>query len=138
MGRSLIVVLLVFAGMVVPSAQAGTYQVRACATDTGTYPNRSWTFSIPSGNWSTSTVCQGTRPELTINELPNTTLPGGEVAAMSFVPPHGTAIRDFAMTRQIYNYNPPNTPEQPPPFIVYTRGTFPLLAGQPDTTGPWR
>jgi hypothetical protein len=176
MRRSLIVVLLVFAGVLAPSAQAGTYQVRACATDTGTYPNRSWTFSIPSGNWSTSTVCQGTRPELTINELPNTTLPGGEVASMSFVPPSGTGIREFALTRQIFNYNPPNTPEQPPPFIVYswgglvfsgggaydpatrdavnatgqwygypqgafdtgaptiTRGTFPLLAGQPDAS----
>jgi hypothetical protein len=169
-------VLLVIAGVVVPSAQAGTYQVRACATDTGTYPNRSWTFSIPSSNWSTSTVCQGTRPELTISEIPNTTLPAGEVATMTFVPPTGAGIREFALTRQIYNYNPPNTPDQPPPFIVYswgglvfsgggaydpatrdavnatgqwygypqgafdtgaptvTRGTFPLLAGQPDAS----
>jgi hypothetical protein len=122
MRRSLIVVLLVIAGVVVPPAQAGTYQVRACSTPSGVYPNRSWAFSIPSARWTTSTVCQGTRPELTINLLANSTIPQGELAAMTFIAPSGTAIRDFSITRQIYNYNPPNTADQPPPFIVYSWG----------------
>ena len=39
---------------------------------------------------------------------------------MTFVPPRGAGIRDFALTRQIYYYNPTEGAGALPPYVLYS------------------
>ena len=67
MRRSLIVLLAaVAASLVAASAQAGTYEVRACSAPGAKYPNQSWTFWVPNGNWTTESTCPASKPELVL------------------------------------------------------------------------
>ena len=125
MRRSAILLLAVVGALLSAApAHAGTYGVHACATAAGKFANRSWTFSVPSTRWSTATTCptDAARPELTINLIPGSQLPAGEVASMTFVPPRGAGIRDFALTRQIYYYNPTEGAGALPPYVLYSWG----------------
>jgi hypothetical protein len=123
MRRSLILALAVAAALPLGAAapvRAGTYEVRACATAYGTYPNRSWAFSVPSDVWSTATSCAGDRPELTLLMRGDTATPALQTATMSFRPPAGAVIRDFTLNRQVYYYNPVRDAGTAPPYILYS------------------
>jgi hypothetical protein len=147
MRRSLTLVLAVAAALsIAVPARAGTYEVRACATALGNYPNRSWTFAVPSGNWSTATTCAGSRPELTLLMLGDTATPALQAATMYFRPPAGALIRDFTLTRQVYYYNPTRDSGTAPPYILYGWGGYAFAgAGEYDAvtreainaTGHW-
>ena len=105
-----------------PPAQAGTYEVRACRTPSGVAPNRSWDFSVPSGNWATGQTCPASKPELVLLMNGNTATPAGQRATMTFRPPAGAKIRDFVLTRWVYYYNPTRDPGTAPPDILYSFG----------------
>ena len=82
MRRSLTLVLAVAAALSLAApaqARAPTRCGRA-RRSAGTYPNRSWTFTVPSGNWATATTCAGSRPELTLLMLGNTATPAVQAA----------------------------------------------------------
>jgi len=102
------------------TAQADTYEVRACTTAYGNYPNRSWAFAVPSDVWSTATSCAGSRPELTLLMRGDTATPALQTATMSFRPPAGAVIRDFTLNRQVYYYNPVRDAGTAPPYILYS------------------
>jgi hypothetical protein len=122
MRRSSVLLAAVIALLVAAPAQAGTYEVRACATPSGLAPNRSLTFSVPSGNWATGQTCPAEKPELTLLMLGNTATPAQQAATMTFRPPSGAKIRDFVLTRWVYYYNPTRDSGTAPPYILYSFG----------------
>ena len=52
----------------------------------------------------------------------DTATAAGSVASMTFRPPSGAKIRDFALTRWMYYYNPTRDPNTAPPYILYSFG----------------
>ena len=123
MRRSSIVLLAAVAALLLAApAQAGTYEVRACSVQGAKYPNRSWTFSVPDGTWTTESTCPASKPELWLLMRADTATAAGSVASMTFRPPSGAKIRDFALTRWMYYYNPTRDPDTAPPYILYSFG----------------
>ena len=123
MRRSSIVLLAAVAALLLAApAQAGTYEVRACSVQGAKYPNRSWTFSVPDGTWTTESTCPASKPELWLLMRADTATAAGSVASMTFRPPSGAKIRDFALTRWMYYYNPTRDPNTAPPYILYSFG----------------
>ena len=93
------------------------------ATSLGTYANKSWTFSVPSDVWTTST-CSGSSGQIVLMMHGDTATPAGQAARMTFTPPAGALIRDFALTRQVYYYNPTRDSGTLPPYILYSWGGY--------------
>ena len=125
MRRSLTFVLAaVLAALVTAPAQAGVYEVRACTTATGNALNKSWAFTVPSSVWATETTCPADRRQMVLLMQANTATPAFQTATMTFRPPAGAAIRDFALNRQIYYFNPTRDSGTLPPFILYSFGGF--------------
>ena len=122
MRRSSIVLLAAVAALLLAApAQAGTYEVRACAIAGGQYPNNAWAFSVPSDVWGTAS-CTAAGGALSLSMRGDTAIPAGQVARLSFTPPSGAAVRDFNLTRQIYYYNPVRDAGTAPPYILYSWG----------------
>jgi hypothetical protein len=144
MRRSLPVLALLVALVAAAPARAGTYDVRACATSLGTYANKSWTFAVPGSQWATASCAGSGTVNLTM--LADTATPAGSFARMTFTPPSGAVVRDFALTRQVYYYNPVRDAGTAPPYILYSWGGYPFAgAGEYDAatrdainaTGHW-
>ena len=119
--------------------------MRACATSAGTYANKSWTFSLPSDVWTTAD-CSASGGQMTLLMRGDTVGAAGQFARLTFTPPPGALVRDFALTRQIYYYNPTREDAPYPPFILYSWGGYQFAgAGEYDAatrdainaTGHW-
>ena len=143
--RRTLLLALATALVVAAPASAGTYDVRACATSSGTYANKSWTFSVPSDVWTTAS-CAASGGQLTLLMRGDTVAAAGQFARMTFTPPTGALVRDFALTRQVYYYNPVRDDAPVPPYILYSWGGYQFAgAGEYDAatrdainaTGHW-
>jgi hypothetical protein len=87
-------------------AQAGSYAVSACVSPAGKFPNRSWVVVDPGSDFD-SAACETTAgAEIAVVSTANKTYPAGRRGTMTFTAPPGTTIADFALFRQLYQFNP--------------------------------
>jgi hypothetical protein len=92
-----------------PAAGAGTYDVYACRTAAGAFPNHSWAL-YATGNDFQATDCNlaSSDPQLLIQTQPNQTYGASRGASLTFTAAPGTTIATFAWSRRLRHYNPTN------------------------------
>ena len=112
------------------SADAGSYRVFACAAGGANWGNGSWT-GAPVTNFAVDTNCSP--PEVVMGlQIPgNRQIPNGASASLTFTSPPGTAIADFAISRQLdFTSNPPLAGTRPL-YAAYLLGST-VFAGAGD------
>jgi hypothetical protein len=101
-------IALVAAALALPAAPAaaGTYDVHACATSAGRFTNHAWTVQASGGFVGASCKASDGRPQLVVQASANRLFDAGQHASLTFTAPPGATIEDFALHRQLYQFNP--------------------------------
>ncbi len=129
--RSLLLLVTAIALAAAPaSAGAGTYHVYACGAGGGHWGNMSWSGERVNG-MVVDTNCSGAGVLIGLRIDGGRAIANGATASLVFTSPPGTAITDFALTRQLdFNSNPP-LKDTRPLYAIYQLGDT-VFAGAGD------
>ena len=110
-------------------AHAGTYDVNFCTSGANVFDNRSWA-ALTSPGLVTDTACPAAGTLIGIRVDAGRRSAAGAIAGLTFTSPPGTAITDFALTRQL-DYENPVVSGTRPFFTLYQLGGV-VFAGAGD------
>src|SRR3954467_3449853 len=92
-------------GFAAPGARAGTYDVYACTTPSGTFTNHSWMLAVNGPPHFVTTSCAATGQGLSLRSDADQVVAAGSNATMTFSPPAGAVIADFRLHRYLQQFN---------------------------------
>jgi len=110
-------------------AEAGTYDVNFCTSGPNVFDNRSWA-ALTSTGIVTDTACATSNTLIGIRVDAGKRSAAGAIAGLTFTSPAGTAITDFALSRQL-DYKNPVVSGTRPYFTLYQLGGV-VFAGAGD------